>query len=882
MAVAEQTPYKEYTANGTTKSFPLGFEAVEQDHLIVLVNDLDQPVGSWSFDVADNTITFLKVPVSGTNIKIRRDTPLKRDSSYQSYNNSFKPKPVDEDFDSIWLKLQEMGVLNWMVNNDVKDLGGYVDSLNDETKAIFLAEIEKQGVSLNQLEQFTNNIYQNLANVAVSKGWLAEFIADGDENQKQINEKTIRTVNSINELLEIKKPKNGQTIYVKSHSNGTLKGGGEFVYFSDKNSINDGVITYSGWVRQTNKYKLNVEYAGATGDINQDIAPIMHKIFIYLYIIRTLQNDNNPVELYFPSGFYKPQTLIKQGGGTTDYPFIYMFPNMKVYGDGDSSILIMPENVMSMLPNMGRYYFFWLEILCVNTTVTSLKLDFNADTNYYPVKVDMTTTKQLCGYRSSWEVPHKDNLIKNVTFYRCASYNVIATIDWDGITSGWTVEDCRFVECGDGANHLNKTTDHSTIYLSGSNKTIRNNKFITVDGSYISCAIELHGDGEVYGNYFNNYALPFHAVAEEGGIHQATSNKGGGISNWRKNTVINAMYAISHNFRDEGNTVATFTDNYIHLRAKKASHDVDGLLFMHSAYESGGGINMARPTEKFAPKIYLSGNTFEQDKNLDNWHLEDMQINHCMTVKNVSIFEATKNTFIGFKGSILKILQQNGENVGSNKTRIHLKENTYIDCGFDMYNGYNTVAYQIHGDGVSNKVLGSLYTENETFINCKYDFMLGTSNTVVALNHALINVNVLSGDFISPYFDPNPGGTTFTQYKLRYSNAPRYNLDLPTVLPFSGRYGLDYAIKVDCIADGTTEFRNLTIHKNTQQDGIFIDVVSNQKPDLLDSRYTLFNATAGSTTTVKSPFIGQHLLYSWLYSDTNKRYEWIGTAQIGK
>lgn len=41
MAVPEQTPYKEYTANGITTVFPLDFDVLEQDHLIVLIDDLE-------------------------------------------------------------------------------------------------------------------------------------------------------------------------------------------------------------------------------------------------------------------------------------------------------------------------------------------------------------------------------------------------------------------------------------------------------------------------------------------------------------------------------------------------------------------------------------------------------------------------------------------------------------------------------------------------------------------------------------------------------------------------------------------------------------------------------------------------------------------------
>lgn len=114
MAVPEQTPYKEYTANGVTKIFPLEFDVLEQDHLIVLVNDLEPSVGSWS--LIDNSVVFTLPPADGANIKIRRDTPLERTTDYQSYNNSFRPQPVNNDFDRIWWKLQELGVVDWILS----------------------------------------------------------------------------------------------------------------------------------------------------------------------------------------------------------------------------------------------------------------------------------------------------------------------------------------------------------------------------------------------------------------------------------------------------------------------------------------------------------------------------------------------------------------------------------------------------------------------------------------------------------------------------------------------------------------------------------------------------------------------------------------------
>ncbi|MEG0344130.1 MAG: hypothetical protein RR633_18245 [Acinetobacter sp.] len=262
MAVPEQTPYIENTGNGVTKIFPIEFDVLEQDHLIVLVNDLEPSVGSWSLDTANNTVVFALPPANGANIKIRRDSPLSRSTDYESYNNSFHPKPVNDDLDNIWRKLQEMGVLNWMIDNNVKDLNEYVDGLNDETKAIFLQMIQEQGTSLERLDAYVDQLYKNLAEVSTENGWFADFVADGDENQKQINDLTIRNFESIQELLNYQPRYNGQTVYLKSYNLNQGEGGDNFVYKKLRQLENDGVSIFKGWERQKNGNPWTLEDAG--------------------------------------------------------------------------------------------------------------------------------------------------------------------------------------------------------------------------------------------------------------------------------------------------------------------------------------------------------------------------------------------------------------------------------------------------------------------------------------------------------------------------------------------------------------------------------------------------------------------------------------------
>lgn len=205
MAVQPQTPYKEYTANGSTKSFALEFDCYNQDHLIVLVDDVEEIVGTWS--LSNGAVVFGSAPASGKKITIQRNTPSRRDGDFQSYDNSFRPGPVNKGFDWIWLKLQELGVADWILSTRINDLRAYVerqdsvlqenidnlktyvDDRDDELRSYLLEEIRKQGVALDQLDDYYNYLMQRLAQIAVDKGWDASFVVDaGGSTQQDIND----------------------------------------------------------------------------------------------------------------------------------------------------------------------------------------------------------------------------------------------------------------------------------------------------------------------------------------------------------------------------------------------------------------------------------------------------------------------------------------------------------------------------------------------------------------------------------------------------------------------------------------------------------------------------------------------------------------------
>lgn len=293
MAVPEQTPYIEYDGNGVSKVFPLTFDCEDSDHLIVKVNDEMPVVGAWS--LVDEKVVFINAPAIDSKIVIQRNTPTKRSATYNSYDNSFRPAPVDSDFDTIWRKLQELGVTNWLTDTDIKNLGIYVNSLNDETRDDFFN-------SLGNLEKNTNAMLEEaIANGAVSalaittvetvdeledlnawEGRTVSVTSIGNYKYKSstqtwerdfITDRQVVTVNSIAELLTLPmwegRVVNVISYYQSDYSSPVLpiiEGGDLFRYVYSLRNINDGGVCINGWMRQKATYNyLTPEMFGAKG-----------------------------------------------------------------------------------------------------------------------------------------------------------------------------------------------------------------------------------------------------------------------------------------------------------------------------------------------------------------------------------------------------------------------------------------------------------------------------------------------------------------------------------------------------------------------------------------------------------------------------------------
>ena len=138
---------------------------------------------------------------------------------------------------------------------------------------------------------------KNVQAGAGANGWTDTLIVVSENvNQRQIND----GLESIAQLASIKNPRNGQRVPVKSYHAGLGKGGDTFVYDASKADVNDGVVTYNGWVRQYDGI-LRPEYAGAKGDgVTDDTAAF--KTVNSFGFSAVLRNTN--VSLYFKDNTY--------------------------------------------------------------------------------------------------------------------------------------------------------------------------------------------------------------------------------------------------------------------------------------------------------------------------------------------------------------------------------------------------------------------------------------------------------------------------------------------------------------------------------------------------------------------------------------------------
>lgn len=240
-------------------------------------------------------------------------------------------------FNSLSSMRLSLGYLEELLTTKKSNLVSAINEVLNKTKEQF--DIVEEDIS--GINELLGDVKEN--------GWTDVLIETLENvNQRQIND----GLESIAQLLSIKKPRDGMRVYVKSYHAGYNRGGGWFVYDSTKVSVNDGGNVINGWVRQVTPAYLNPYNFGALGDGTQNDWDNIAFDAISQYV------KNTPYKGYaidIEHGEYcviSQKFVAGQGYQTTSAL------NIKFESMTDKSIIVKSDNAKLKLRDGLRYGYF--------------------------------------------------------------------------------------------------------------------------------------------------------------------------------------------------------------------------------------------------------------------------------------------------------------------------------------------------------------------------------------------------------------------------------------------------------------------------------------------------------------------------------------------
>lgn len=175
-----------------------------------------------------------------------------------------------------------------------------------------------------------------------NKGWNASFVVDGGENQHQINRSTIRTIETIADLIAIQNPYTGQTVKVIDDLRG-----GMFEYKASRASENNDGTVFNGWVRQ-NVRTVRPEWWGAVPNGYSDCTAAIQACINYSKAHTALKPNwfgSGHIPIEFSTGAYRVTAQLDFNS----------FTGLKVYGKGMHSTTLFIDATNISLLNFNAY-----------------------------------------------------------------------------------------------------------------------------------------------------------------------------------------------------------------------------------------------------------------------------------------------------------------------------------------------------------------------------------------------------------------------------------------------------------------------------------------------------------------------------------------------
>lgn len=311
-----------YVGNGVNTRFDFMFRAYEQEDetgvgVRIKVGNEFEFIDESEYTVTTNPdnmggyVTFVNPPSAETFFYIAGKTPVDQLLDITNYDN-FYPDALERALDKITAILQE-----W---NHLVDF---------ETQARILADIAYDDLAKEReadLKAYIDGIASAITGRPVL-GLPSEFVVDGNDTQKQINDKSVRNFESLNDLLAYTPRKNGQVVYLKSIHYGLNKGNGLFEYKAVNQLISDGGNIFNGWTRQVPPSYFNAHNFGAIGDGSDN--EYDHEAFVKISKA-VMASDIEAISIHIPDGNYivGKQSFVAGQGFTFEHVLSIGFSQM--------------------------------------------------------------------------------------------------------------------------------------------------------------------------------------------------------------------------------------------------------------------------------------------------------------------------------------------------------------------------------------------------------------------------------------------------------------------------------------------------------------------------------------------------------------------------
>lgn len=254
-----------YVGNGVNTRFDFTFRVFNQEDetgvaVRVKVGDDFEFMDEALYAVTMNEgnlggyITFVEAPDTSTFFYVGGKTPVDQLLDITNYDN-FYPDALERALDKLTAILQEWKHL-----------------VDFETQARILADISYDELAQTReadLKAYIDGIASSIIGEPVV-GLPSQFVQDGTQTQKQINDLTIQKIESLSLLRTLVPRIEGQLVQVLQHTSDSV-GGGLFKYNSVRALEDDNATVVMGWERVDTK-NLSVFDFGALTGINATVA----------------------------------------------------------------------------------------------------------------------------------------------------------------------------------------------------------------------------------------------------------------------------------------------------------------------------------------------------------------------------------------------------------------------------------------------------------------------------------------------------------------------------------------------------------------------------------------------------------------------------------